>query len=554
MNPRNSRSAPRMTHPAWLPACFLLLMLLFSLLLPAAAHAAGSDRVVRVGWFESPFNRTDELGRRSGYSYEYQQKIAACTGWTYEYVQGSWPELLQMLADGRIDLLSDVSWTEERTERMLFSTLSMGMEEYYAFAADDNDEISAENYATFNGKKVGVNRGSIQADFFRAWAETNGVQAELVELTGNEEENILSLRRGEIDLYVTLDAIGAVEHTVPVCRIGASDFYFAVSKSCPELLTELNAAMSRIQEENRYYNQQLNAKYIKTANVNFYLSAEEHEWLAGHGPIRVGYQDNYLAFCARDPKTGELTGALKEVLRAASDCLVNAHLDFEPVAYPSAAAALEAMKRGEVDAVFPANLTDYDGETQGYLITPPLMSTDMSAVIRESDRDSFAKKERVTVAVNTGNPNYDMFLLDHFPEWRSIYYKDTPECLKAIAEDRADCLLMSFYRYNNIAALCRKYHLTTFSTGVELDYCLAVNREDITLYSILSKVSAVVPSATVNSALSFYFTEDAKSAMNDLLRQNLGIGIAVGVLASAALALPILLIRRCRASGKQRRS
>lgn len=62
-----------------------------------------STKTVRVGWYESPFNMTDQFGRRSGYAYDYQQKIAAYTGWNYEYVEGSWPDLLQMLMDGEID-------------------------------------------------------------------------------------------------------------------------------------------------------------------------------------------------------------------------------------------------------------------------------------------------------------------------------------------------------------------------------------------------------------------------------------------------------------------
>ena len=83
----------------------LALAVLAALALPIGAHAQEPEKIVRVGWFESPFNTTDELGRRSGYAYDYQQKIAAYTGWTYEYVTGSWPELLQMLKDGRIDLM-----------------------------------------------------------------------------------------------------------------------------------------------------------------------------------------------------------------------------------------------------------------------------------------------------------------------------------------------------------------------------------------------------------------------------------------------------------------
>ena len=534
--------------------CYRFAALLFALVLAAAYLPQGraltqdTDKIVRVGWFDSPFNTMDELGRRSGYAYEYQQKISAYTGWTYEYVEGSWPELLQMLIEGRIDLLSDVSYTPERTETMLFSTLPMGDEEYYIFISSENDEITAEDLSTFNGKKAGANKGSVQVNFFRDWAEENGVQAEIVEMLEPVDEVLAMLRRGEIDMYVVLDGYLDVNRAVPVCKVGSSEFYFAVSKDRPELLTSLNAAMTRIEEENHYYNQQLYAKYFNTVGTNLYLSSEEKAWLTEHGTIRVGYQDNYLAFCAKDEKTGELTGALKDYLKIASDCLENAHIDFEAFAYPTAAAALEAMKKGELDCVFPANLTDYDGETQGYYLSPPLMRTDMSAVVRENSQKTFAKEERVIVAVNAGNTNYDMFLVDYFPEWQPIYFKDTPECLKAIADGKADCLLLSNFRYNNIAQLCQKYNLISLSTGVEMDYCFAVNRDNLTLYSILSKITGVVPAATVNSSLSYYFTEDAKNTITDLIKQNLGV-VVLALLAVAVLIL-FLLLRNIRAEKK----
>ena len=96
-------------------------------------HTHDTQKVVRVGWFDSSYNTVDPFGRRSGYAYEYQLKIAAYTGWSYEYVTGSWSELLSMLIKGDIDLMSDVSYTAERSERMLFPELPMGAEEYYLF-------------------------------------------------------------------------------------------------------------------------------------------------------------------------------------------------------------------------------------------------------------------------------------------------------------------------------------------------------------------------------------------------------------------------------------
>ncbi|MBO4377896.1 MAG: EAL domain-containing protein [Clostridia bacterium] len=526
-------------------AAFLLCLVLAAVFMPpTSAYAQSTPKTVRVGWYESPFNLTDEHGRRTGYAYEYQQKIAAYSGWNYEYVKGSWPDLMQMLIDGKIDLMSDVSYTAERSALMLFSSLPMGTEEYYIFISPDNDEIKKDDLSTFNGKKVGVNQGSVQADFFRGWAKANGVHAELIELTENVDEILAMLNRGDIDMYVVLDGYLDASIAVPVCKVGASDFFFAVSRSRPDLLADLNAAMNRIQEENNYYNQQLYEKYLKASGINYYLNSEEKAWLYGHGTIRVGYQDNYLAFCGKDPVTGELTGALKDYLFYAADCLKNAHLDFEAVPYPTAEALMEALKNGRIDCMFPSNLTDYDGEMMGVFMTTPLIRTYMSAVIREADQKSFAGQEHVTVAVNQGNPNYDMFLIDHFPSWQIKYYQDTQKCLKAVANGDADCLLVSSYRFNNIASLCNKYRLIALSTGVEMDYCFAVRRTDTALYSILNKVTGLVPDSSVKAALSYYLTEDTKSSFGDFVRDNLAAFIAV--IAAVAIVILLLILRNVR--------
>ena len=253
---------------------------------------------------------TDQNGRRSGYAYEYQQKIAAYSGWEFEYVEGSWPELMQMLIDGEIDLMSDVSYTAERAEIMSFSSQPMGTEEYYVFISPDNTAISRDDLSTLNGKKAGVNKGSVQADMFREWMEANNVSAELVEMTESLDETLEMMARGDIDMYVVLNAYLDPSAALPVCKVGSSDFFFAVNNDRPDLLNELNSAMNRIKDENQYYNQQRYAKYIRTAGVNLYLTIEERTWLEGHGAIRVGYQDNYLAFCAKDPNTGELAGGI----------------------------------------------------------------------------------------------------------------------------------------------------------------------------------------------------------------------------------------------------
>ena len=509
-------------HPRLRKISTVLLFLCIAVffLLPTSAYARSTSKTVRVGWYESPFNTTDQFGRRSGYAYDYQQKIAAYTGWNYEYVEGSWPELMQMLIDGEIDLMSDVSYTEERSQAMLFSSLPMGSEEYYIYISPGNGKINRDDFSTFNGKKAGANKGSVQVGFFKEWAQNNGVQAELVEMTESLDEAINMLNRGDIDMYIVVDGYFDVRTAVPVCKVGASDFFFAINRSRPDLLAELNFAMNRIQEGNHNYNQQLYDKYLRAYGFNYYLGTEEKNWLSNHGPIRVGYQDYYLAFCASDEKTGTLTGALKDYLEEASTCFANAELRFEPVAYPSAAAAIEALKNGEVDCVFPSNLSIFDGEDLDLVMTPSLMTSEVYAVVRKADQQTFLQKEQITVAAVKGDPNYKTVKMDHFPNWKWDDYPDIQACLKAVADSRADCVLISNYQYNNLSRKCDKLKLTALATGKSVDYFIAVCDSNTELYSILARTTDIVSNTSINASLSYYSTEEAKISFWDYIKEN----------------------------------
>ena len=541
-------------HPVKNPGRRLLVILLCAVLTAAfllpAVSALGASKTVRVGWYETPFNRTDSLGRRSGYAYEYQRKIAAYTGWNYEYVEGTWPELLDMLQKGEIDLMSDVSYMESRVETMLYAAMPMGTEAYYLYIMPGSNGISSDDLTTLNGMRVGVTMNSVQCEIFKDWAQSHKVKVDLVELSGSEEQSLRMLKEGKLDAFITLDSYGTQNSIMPAWKIGSSDFYFAVSKSRPDLLSELDAALNRIQEENIYYNQQLTEKYLRNAGASKYLSTEEKQWLASHGKIRVGYQDNYLAFCASDEE-GALTGALKDYLFYATEGMQNVKLEFEAVAYPTAAAATEALRKGEVDCMFPANLSDYEAEQQGVALSPAIMRTEMEAVVREADRQNFLRQDRVTVAVNEGNTNYDLFLADNYPDWGTAYFADTPACLKAVAAGEADCIIISNYRFSNISKQCEELHLTTVSTGVALDYSFAVRQGDTTLYSILSRVTGLVPSTTMSASLTYYSTADAKTSLTDTVMDNLP--IILGAVAVVLLIILLLVLRLLRVERKANR-
>ena len=527
---------------------FAALLLCFALaaafLPPMAASAQSAGKTVRVGWFGQPFHMMDAHGRRSGYAYEFQQKIAAYTGWTYEYVEGSWPELFQMLLEGEIDLMSDVSYTPERAERMLFPSLPMGAEEYYIFVAPGNEEILQDDPRTLNGKKIGVNKGSIQIDFFHQWAEQYGVQAELIELTGSDAQAVQKMLTGEMDAYLSLDVYGDLASAIPMFMVGSSDFYFAVNKDRPDLMEELNAAMNRIQAENRYYIQQLSQQYIITTGANRFLTAEEQNWLDQRGGvIRVGYMDNFLAFCAADKETGALTGALKDYLEDAAVCFSNAQITYEAIAYPTAADAMQALKNREVDCMFPSSLSTSDGEAQGFVMTPAVMSTDIYALIRKADHDTLLTKENVSVAMVENDPNWEAILLNSFSGWESKYCPDISACIKAVDDGKAECVLISYYQYNSLANMCDQYDLIPLATGKFTDICFAVNLGDNALYSILTRTTNLVNDTAINAALSYYSAEKPALTMGEFIRHN---PLTTGAVLTVGLALIVIVFIQMR--------
>lgn len=500
---------------------FLLCLIVISgFFFPSLLKAEKEEKVVRVGWYESAFHRTDQFGRKSGYGYEYQQVVATFTGWRYEYVEGSWSELFEMLVDGKIDLLSDVSYTAERAEKILYSAEEMGSEDYHAFIAPDNTEIRPDDFSTFNDKRVGVNKNSFQEQLLKQWAENHDVHPQIIELTAKTPQLLEMLAKGDIDVLVTLDTYGNSADVVPVCKIGSSKIYFGINKNRPDLKKDLDMAMNRMLEANRDFNQQMTEKFNKAYAVNSFLSAEETDWLDKHGTIRIGYRDDFLPFCDQS-ETGELTGALKYFFDFAEDCEKNAKLTFETIAYKTTEAALQALQNKEIDCIFPVNLSAYDGEQLGVIITDPFVSTEMYAAMRTADHEGVSPDREMNVTVLNGHPNHETFLKDYFPNWKLEYRNSNEENFKALSDGEADCTLVSSYRLDRVRELCDRYDLSVLATGETMDLCFATNKEDDCLYSILNKVMNLYPDTAVNSALTSYAYRDKRVTVGEFIRDNL---------------------------------
>ena len=485
--------------------------------------AAKPKKVVRVGWYESAYNSTDRFGRRSGYAYEYQQKIAAYTGWKYEYVEGNWVTLLEMLQKGEIDLLSDVSYTPERAKNMLFSTQPMGCEEYYILIDNANTAINPENITTLNGKRIGVNAGSIQQSIYERWAKDNGIKAKVVEIDGQERDFAEYMLNGELDAVVSVSAIDHnLNHCIPVTVIGASDFYFVINKNRQDLKADLDNAMKQILHNNMYYNRLLYEKYMVNSGSFRSLSGREAEWIRHHGAIRVGYRDGYLPFCGTNKNTGEVDGLLKDFIAVSSNVVRNADIRFETTPYPNTDALIKALKNKEIDCIFPVSLDLYDAEEMGILLTDPVMEIEELLVVRKSEIEDFDMSESKRIAVNGKNMSHAAIVREQYPDWDPVSFNTPEECILAVADGRADCMLVSNYRYGVMHRQFEKHDLVTISTGITMNHMFAVLPDDFCLYSIIGRLTNMMSSAEIHSSLTKHTQTDSQMTMSDFIRANIG--------------------------------
>ncbi len=128
-------------------AISLCTMMLAWLMIPGIVSASDADnKEVRVGYYE---NEVFQEGARpdtvkTGYAYEYYQKISEYTGWQYKYVYGEFGDLYQMLLDGDIDFLAGLAYKEDRAGLIGYPDTPMGNESYNLIKHDMDTDITAD--------------------------------------------------------------------------------------------------------------------------------------------------------------------------------------------------------------------------------------------------------------------------------------------------------------------------------------------------------------------------------------------------------------------------
>ena len=232
MTMKNNKMKACLFHamfPRIMFSIMILLLLLGEHKIVFAAEQQKEDKVVRVAYvLWENFQEGEEGEAKSGYGYEYLRKISYYTGWKYEYVYGSFAELSEKLVKGEIDLMGNISYTEERAKLIQFSNEAQGDEYFYIYGYNGQTKIDGSDPSTFDGKKIGINAGSYQFDLLTKWCEENQITCDIIEYT-DYNKRIADLESGVLDATVATDAYLSL-NWVPLVQIGKEPYYFGVAK------------------------------------------------------------------------------------------------------------------------------------------------------------------------------------------------------------------------------------------------------------------------------------------------------------------------------------
>ena len=534
-------------HPGCSAAGLRRAVLLFAaVLLPLfAGTLSGAEeparKVVRIPCVE--LNRVmtvDKNGQPvSGYAHDYIQTIATYAGWDVRYIPAaSFSDAMNMLVSGEGDLFYEVSRTAEREQLMLFPDEPMGFEYYYLYVTEANTDIAPDDYASLQGKRVGVTIGTMQIELLKKWCEKKGVGLEFVEYSELPAKEA-DLEAGKIDLDYEVSMMAPLKFSA-VEKVGSSAYFLAVNKDRPDLAEDIDTAMDKVLYNDMYFFTRLQERYFSDAVKSRNLTTDEKQWIGEHDTLRIGYFDHYLPFSARDKygnPIGSLVEAVPEILKRLE---LDDRLQVSFVCYDDQAEAYRAVESGEIDMMFPAYISG--SVQQDYRIiggrSVAALASDLAFL------EEYGEGTGKRIGVNRHNLMQYYYSKDSYPDSEIVFYDNIRACLDGLLAGTSDGTFLNGAR---TAALLRPtdYHsLRAVRAKDSFNLYMAFSEKDVGLMLLMNRgLSMLDPDFIPKSSYS-YAGQIMPFSLTDFVQEHiLEVVLLAAVLAALVAAAGVFRIR-----------
>lgn len=482
------RSCISLQHLHWIRYFFLMILLWTGILsffsVKAFANdSVSDDKTVKVGYYLSHnFQEgNSDNSFKTGYSYEYLQKIASYTSWHYEYIYGDWDELYEKLASGEIDLMAGISYSDDRSDLISYPDYEMLNETFYIYKDTDDTSVKSGDIASYTGKKIGtLKEKRAMTASLEEWKEKMLADIEIIYFD-TLDSCASAFNEKEIDAFVSADNIvSSYSGIVPIEKIGKEPYYLCVTKNRTDILEELNMALSVINEQDSLDLDTLRNKYFTESTVSTFLSSQEREWMEQHPSVTVGYVTSYLPYCDTDEK-GNATGLIADIVPDLFDALPG---NYSPEiiyhSFDSQTDMLESLENGELDFVFPVSNERWYSEQHNYQQSTAIIASPISLVYKESYTSTTTEK----ISVNKKNLLQYCYTVMNYPDAELVMCNTIDDCVNAIKQGRANCTLLSALRAGSLVG--REKSLNTITLPNDEKLCFGVIHGDSALLQLLN--------------------------------------------------------------------
>lgn len=471
-----------------------------------SSHAEETGtKTVKAGFFKMRgYHVMDEEGIRSGYGYEFLTKVSKYSGLDFHYVgyDKSWTEMLEMLDRGEIDILTYAVKNEARQKKYAFSKKPIGTNFSVLKVKEDNTEIQAGNYDTYNGMRVGMVQVSTRAHEFDKFARKHGFSYQAV-YYDTADEMRAALQEGNVDALVSSnfqDISG--QRTLDI--FNEKQFYAIVRKEDKNLLEQVNKAIDemdtyemnwRFQLSDQYYN------YGEAAALRF--TEEEQTWIRNYQS-----EGNVLkVICNPDRypysyfENGEAKGIVPDVF---SQIMGKAGLAYEVVETSSRQEYHDKIASGDIDIVMDQQIEAGEAEALGYIQTIPYLTTSLCRLQRKDFSGDIG-----TAAVIEASDYQVKAALQFNQDCNMKYYDTYWECFDAIKNKEADAAYLLIYVVEACVAEDTSDTLTyTTLTGSEYEMGVGIRKNlNHALISVLNKCVYQVKQDDVQPVVDRYLTD-----------------------------------------------
>lgn len=452
--------------------------------------SAAETETIRVGFFyQDGYHEIDENGVRDGYGYALMQYIRRYADMSFEYVgyEKSWSEMLEMLENGEIDVLTDVAVTPERQEKYLYSDIPVGSCDVILSVETGNTDIVQGIYDTYSGKRIGFIRNIAENSIFADFAKEKKFWYRAIYFDDTAQLSE-ALHSGEVDAVVSTDFRTGYDEWI-VERLKASDVYLIVRKDNTELMARFNDALKRLDSneagwrgvlKNTYY------PYSSTSGVYYNMSEWDviRRFSDGGEVLKVtAMPDNApYSWFEKDENGKTVAHGVHNVFfqRLAEEI----GIQYKYVIPQSVTEYNTLVQSGLVDIVIDMPYGYYQAEENGYVQTTEYDTVSLARIYTRT-----FSGEAATVACLKTAPYMMEHVKELHPDAKVVAYESMEAAVEAVESGWVDFLYCLDHTAQTIVNQDEKGQLRYALVGSDsYNFTLAVRDEiDRTMVSALSK-------------------------------------------------------------------